>query len=259
MKRILSSILFLLLACTDLLAWGQLGHRVIGEVAYAYLSPRARRQADAILGQHGLVYYSNWADEIKSDSTIYPDAYDWHYQNLDSGLSDSLIGTMMTDFPKDNGRMFMKLDSLSSVLSQHRTDTDALWWYVHLVSDFYCPMHTAHSDDRGGNRVRMKWFGEPTNLHTVWDTHLLRSQGYSYTEYARFLIATYGRDRKTIERRSLSEQLVINYHLCSAIYDYQPTWDGNTYHYIYRWHQAMEYQLYTAGVRLARALNLIYK
>lgn len=259
MKRIVLSILFLVFVCTDLLAWGQMGHRVIGEVAYTYLTPKARRKTDALLGYNGLIYLSNRADEIKSDTTIYPDSYDWHFQDLDAGLSDSALVAMWTDFPKENGRLFMKLDSLSRVLIEHRNDTDALWLYIHLIGDFYCPMHIAHSTDLGGNRVKMKWFGEPTNLHTVWDTHIIQSQGYSYTEYADYLIATYGADKKTIERRTLAEQTLINYQLCNAIYDYQSTWDGNTYHYIYRWHGPMEYQLYAAGVRLARALNLIYK
>ena len=56
------------------------------------------------------------------------------------------------------------------------------------------------------------------------------------------------------------EELVLrNYHFTEAIYEYQQTWDGNTYHYIYRWHTPMEEQLHIAGIRLAKALNELYK
>lgn len=257
MRKVGICLLLLVFACTDLWAWGQKGHRIIGEVAYTYLSPVARRKTDAVLGRHGLVYYANRPDEIKSD-TIYLDSSDWHYQDLDAGLTDEAVAAMWTDYPDVGGRLLMKLDSLTTVLKQNPKDQDALWFVVHLMGDLYCPMHTAHLDDKGGNEVKMKWFGDRTNLHTVWDTKLIEARGYSYTEYAEFLIDTYGAERRPIEQKKPAELLVANYHLCNAIYDYQAGWDGNTYHYIYRWHEPMEHQLYTAGVRLAKLLNSIY-
>ena len=69
----------------------------------------------------------------------------------------------------------------------------------------------------------------------------------------------YGHERKAIEAATDAELLVESYHLTEAIYAYQQTWDGNTYHYIYRWHQDCERQLYIAGIRLAQLLNSIYK
>ena len=44
-----------------------------------------------------------------------------------------------------------------------------------------------------------------------------------------------------------------------GMYGSLQTWDGNTYHYIYRWRTEMEEQLYIAGIRLAKLLNEIYK
>jgi len=114
-------------------------------------------------------------------------------------------------------------------------------------------------DDKGGNAVKMKWFSNHTNLHSVWDTKLIDSQGYSYTEYALMIEDMYGKERKAIEAATDEELLLQTYHLTEAIYNYQENWDGNTYHYIYRWHQACEEQLYIAGIRLAKLLNSIYK
>ena len=105
----------------------------------------------------------------------------------------------------------------------------------------------------------MKWFREETRLHTVWDTHLIESQGYSYTEYAEKLELEYGWAKKYIDAQTDAELLLDTYHLTSDIYTYQATWDGNTYHYIYRWRTEMEEQLYIAGIRLAKLLNEIYK
>ena len=126
---------------------------------------------------------------------------------------------------------------------------------VHLSGDRYCPMHMAHMDDKGGNAVKMKWFGRETNLHSVWDSKLIDSQGYSYTEYAQKLEREYAHKQREIEQATDAELLLMSYHVTEEIYRYQQTWDGNAYHYIYRWRQPMEYQLYVAGIRLAKLLN----
>ena len=56
-----------------------------------------------------------------------------------------------------------------------------------------------------------------------------------------------------------AQMLIYTYHLTDQVYDYQTTWDGNAYHYAYRWMEPMEWQLYMAGIRLAARLNAIYR
>lgn len=246
-------------------SWGQEGHRIIAKIAYDNLSKKARKSVDTILGKGGMIYWTNWPDEIKSD-TIYSNSHDWHYQDFDGGLSDAVVADALTNYPKEGGNLFRALDSLAQVLTNNQPSSDiktnhTLRFFIHLSGDRYCPMHMAHMDDKGGNAVKMAWFSKNnnTNLHTVWDTKLIESQGYSYTEYAEMLEWRYDDQRRAIEQMSSKDLLLHNYHLTEAIYAYQQTWDGNTYHYIYRWHEPMEYQLYIAGIRLAQTLNEIYK
>lgn len=247
----------MLLLPANLWAWGQKGHRIIAEVAYHYLSCGARSKIDKVLGKHGMVYFANWPDEIKSD-TLYPTSHDWHFQDLDGGLSDSAVVAALTDYPKVGGNLFRATDSIRALLKVDPKNHDALVFLIHFAGDRYCPMHIGHKDDLGGNRVKMKWFGSNTNLHTVWDTKLIDSQGYSYTEYAAFLIDKYGSEYKNVSKLTEADLILQSYHLTSEIYDYQQTFDGNTYHYIYKFHQPMEWQLYKAGVRLAVWLEEIY-
>ncbi|MCR5050992.1 MAG: S1/P1 nuclease [Paludibacteraceae bacterium] len=241
-------------------AWGQEGHRIIAKIAYDHLSRKACKSIDSIMGKRGMLYWANWPDEIKSD-TIYPTSHDWHYQDFDGGMSDSQVADALVHYPKEGGNLFRALDSLVAVAKAGKADVYTLRFIIHLSGDRYCPMHTAHMDDKGGNAVRMAWFSknQNTNLHAVWDTKLIESQGYSYTEYAQMIEDTYAGQRKSIEQMTDSQLLVNNYHFTESIYRYQETWDGNTYHYIYRWHQPMEQQLYIAGIRLAKLLNEIYK
>lgn len=267
MKRILFPLLAALCLSVyslPVLSWGQEGHRIIAKIAYDNLNSGTRKHVDKLLGKQGIVYYANWPDEIKSD-TIYPTSYDWHFQDFDGGLTDSTVVAALTDYPKEGGNLFCVTDSLKALVKSDRyaklslhEQQDVLKFIVHLEADRFCPMHTAHMDDHGGNRVKMKWFGRETRLHTVWDTNLIESQGYSYTEFAQMLEHAYGWQKRAIREMRAEELLVRNYHFTEDIYTYQETWDGNTYHYIYRWHKPMEEQLYIAGIRLAQLLNNLY-
>ncbi len=235
-------------------AWGPKGHRIVAQVAYDYLNNKARKQMDKVLGKHGMVYLSTWPDEIKSD-TIYPTSFTCHYQDLDGGMSDAEVVATLTNYPQEGGDLWMALDSLEAYISKNPNSRDALVFYVHLYADRYCPMHTAHLDDQGGNKVKLKWFGQNTSLHSVWDSKLIENKGFSYTEYANYLHDVYGKEYKAIKKLTEQETLLHTYHLTDAIYQYQSIWSGNSYHYAYQWSQAVEYQMYLAGVHLAQILN----
>ena len=256
MKRV--TVFFVLLAmATNILAWGPKGHRIVAQVAYDLLDAKARKQVDKLLGTRGMIYLSTWPDEIKSD-TIYPTSFTCHYQDLDGGMSDSAVVATLRDYPEEGGDLFMALDSLELVLQRKAPHKDALVFYVHLMADRFCPMHMAHLDDKGGNAVRMKWFGQNTNLHSVWDSKIIENKGFSYTEYASYLHDVYGNQRKVILQMSDEETLLYTYHLTDEVYRYHSTWSGNAYHYAYRWTAATEYQMYMAGVKLAQSLNNIF-
>ena len=240
-----------------LMAWGPKGHRIIAEVAYSHLCKKTISQVDALLGKHGMINWVNWADEIKSD-TIYPYSFTWHFQDLDAGMSDEAVAATLINYPKEGGEMWRALDSLKAELQKDKRNIDALKFFIHITGDTYCPMHVAHIDDRGGNSVKMKWFGTPTNLHRVWDENMIDSRGFSYTEYAKFLCDKYDVKGKGRSLQSRADDLVKTYHLTCAVYDWQAAGDTNTYHYIYRFKEEMEWQLYVAGLRLADELNGLY-
>lgn len=262
MKRFVSVFVFvaaLLSAAPSALAWGPKGHRIVAQIAYDNLTCRARKQVDAILGKQGMIYLSTWPDEIKSD-TIYPNSFVWHFQDLNPGMTDSaLVAALITDYPKVGGEQFRAMDSLYVLLQHDKKNHDALVFYVHLSGDRFCPMHVGHLDDLGGNRVKMRWFGQNTNLHAVWDSKLIEYKGFSYTEYAAYLHNIYDHRRKEVLQMTDQQMLIDTYHLTGEIYDYQTSWDGNAYHYAYRWMDPMEWQLYMAGIRLAARLNAIYR
>ena len=246
--------------CVPAYGWGQEGHRIIAKIAYDHLKGRTRKKVDKIIGERGMIYWANWADEIKSDN-IYPHSIKdgWHFQDLNAGMSDSLVADVLTHYPVEGGNLFRALDSLEIEIAGEKVlplnENHILRFIIHLNGDRYCPMHIAHMDDKGGNTVRMKWFGRDTNLHAVWDSKIIESQGYSYTEYAQMIEDEYKDMKREIMNKSDEQLLVDSYHLTEAIYQHMQVWDGNTYRYIYTWRQPMERQLYIAGIRIAKWLN----
>ena len=257
MKRITLLLFISVVFVTNLFAWGAQGHRIVAAVAYDNLTCKARHHVDKVLGTRGIIYYSTWPDDIKSD-TIYPTSGDWHYQDLDANMSDSALMATLTHYPTKGGNLFRVTDSLINVLQHDNTQQDALKFIVHFVADRFCPMHIAHMDDHGGNRVKMKWFGQNTNLHSVWDAKIIEYNKYSYSEYATYLEDTFGDEKKEIKKLSREDELRYNYQLVDSIYQYQQTWSGNTYHYAYHWSYLMNRQLYMAGIKLSMLLNNLY-
>src|SRR5882757_1710213 len=70
------------------MAWGAEGHRIAGQIADSYLTPKARAAIKAILGNESIAMTSNWADFIKSDPA-YNYLYNWHFIDLDKSYSSA--------------------------------------------------------------------------------------------------------------------------------------------------------------------------
>ncbi|NND00600.1 MAG: hypothetical protein HKN85_10505, partial [Gammaproteobacteria bacterium] len=73
----------------------------------------------------------------------------------------------------------------------------ALAFFVHFIGDVHQPLHVGRRADFGGNKIEVKWFGEATNLHKVWDELLIASMELSFTELATFLNRVSSEDQQS--------------------------------------------------------------
>jgi len=158
--------------------WGKEGHQIVATIAAKNLNSIASGIVTQFIAKKTL-----------SDIAPLPDAYDhtsegaWsapcHYVNMPRGAPNFTMG----DCP---GCCVVKaIQNYTTILSSNEKDPSpcdldttvepcALEFIVHFVGDIHQPLHVGYGDDRGGNTVKVSWFGSTTyNLHQVWDEEII--------------------------------------------------------------------------------------
>ena len=108
------------------------------------------------------------------------------------------------------------------------------------------------ADDRGGNGVEVMWFTEKTNLHSVWDSHLIEDEKLSFSEFAAFI------DHPTLEEIRLWQSATYTDWIKESQGERDKVYrigDGRlSYPYAFQSKPLVKRRLVQAGVRLAGLL-----
>jgi hypothetical protein len=234
-------------------AWGPTGHRVTGAVAEKYLSKKARRAIGRILDGQSLAVASTWMDEIRSDAT-YDYMADWHWVTIPDGH------TYRSSARNTNGDIIETLEriirELKSKTLNTAEETERLKMLIHLVGDLHQPLHVGTKDDRGGNDIKVRWFGNASNLHKVWDSDMIDDTRLSYTELAASLEIPPADAVRQWQTGTVEIWAAENQAYEKTLYDYG---DGRLgYRYSYVNLPVVRKRLLQAGVRLAGIINDLY-
>jgi hypothetical protein len=158
-------------------AWGPRGHRLVAEIAWRHLTPEAKKRVRELLRQgETLSTISTWPDEIRAERKW---TSRWHYVNIPR---EAKAFDRARDCPTrpEGDCVVAAIERVESTLQDPRAPREdrreALSFLVHLVGDLHQPLHSTDDRDRGGNDRKVSWFGRPTNLHRVWDDHVLEDQ-----------------------------------------------------------------------------------
>ena len=241
-------------------AWGIEGHRITGQIADSYLTSKAKKAIRNILGDTSIAIASNWADFIKSDSTLhYLDS--WHYINLEDNLNyEAMQAYLNKDTATD---AYTKLNFLATQLKNKKLPLDSQRFYlrmlIHIAEDLHQPMHVSREEDLGGNKIKLMWFGEPANLHSVWDEKLISYQQLSYTEYADVINHATKQLITEWQRQPISQWLYDSYVIAQQLYSEIKEPDQKlSYRYNFDHVAILNQQLLKGGVQLAGLLNSIF-
>lgn len=200
--RIIRLLALVALLPTPLFAWGAKGHAVVAEIAERGLSPNVAQQVRELVfgaplrdsaslpddwraqetrgerqGNTGALHYSNIPNEIAT----FDRARDCKEENCVVGGIEKYLAVLKDKTqPKDKRR-------------------EALIFVVHFIGDIHQPLHSAGGQvkndqtglmepDLGGNRVKVRYLGVETNLHSAWDSMLIEWGPATVDEYATRLL-----------------------------------------------------------------------
>lgn len=255
MKVKFLSILFIIVFCSSQsFAWGKIGHRVVGEIASVYISKKAKKHLDKILSGHSMAEVSNWMDDIKSDEH-YDYATTWHWVTIPDGQ------TYETSEINPKGDIITTINRLILELKDggltFEEEAQHLKMLIHLVGDIHQPLHIGNGNDLGGNKVEVKWFWNKSNLHRVWDSEMIDSKQYSYTELTKLVNKINKDELKAYQNDPISDWYKEAMGLREQVYNF-PEGGSLGYEYSYQNWDTVKLQLLKGGIRLAKIINEIY-
>ena len=247
-------IIISLIGTLSFLNWGSTGHRALAEVASFYLTENAKKKINEILDGETIVTASMYADDIKSDSR-YDKYYNWHFINME--LDEDYEDTV----PSEKGDVFIAINKCLDILeSDSVTDSEKSFYLkllIHFIGDLHQPMHIGRGEDRGGNRVYVKWFGRNSNLHRVWDSEMINGYNMSYSELAKNL-PTPEKLEIEFERDDLIGWVNEIHSYTRKIYNGVSIDDNLGYEYQYENFQTVRDLILKGGLRLASVLNYLF-
>lgn len=190
-------------------AWGELGHRLVGDLAQSHLTPAARAGVAALLldePEPTLGGVAMWADNLRgNDPARFKETSRWHYVAMPEGICRF---DAARDCP-DGECVIGAIEAQTRILADRTQTTqarrDALKFVVHFVGDAHQPLHANNRPDRGGNefQITLRTVIQPeayaadryiggimeTNLHSIWDYYVLAGARLDRSQYARRLDA----------------------------------------------------------------------
>lgn len=158
------------------LAWGELGHNVVGEIAERILAESDRPTLSAVQGIIGLEpmqIAAAWPDKVRDDQRYSPFS-PYHFATT---FRDA---TKHAD--KDLSTVFSKYPAVVNDTTLPMAERAiALRFIIHMVGDAHQPLHVGNEFDAGANACTVvfapdaKGKSERTNLHKIWDTDILNT------------------------------------------------------------------------------------
>lgn len=241
-------------------AWSEDGHRIVCAIACKELAPETRARVGAVLRKDPAPTFAEacvWADAIRSDPA-HDRARPHHDVNAPAGAAGI---DLARDCPPKAGCVIRAIATHIGILRDPRAaaaDTAAAVKFLgHFVGDIHQPLHAGRAEDRGGGAIRVRFLGEETSLHEVWDGGLIAGMGLDWPALADRLHAGILDAERVTWRRSDAHDWAAESHQLAMTRAYaapEGGWIPGPDHVARNAPEVAE-QLRKAGVRLAWTLQ----
>ena len=265
-RTLLTTVIALVIACTSVTAaaFGPNGHRIVAQIAEDHLTPKAKANIDKITKGRPLAMLATWPDDIRSDKA-WNFAKPWHFLSIDDGDTFAELKRSDGTNVRDALNVLEALERFELQLRNAKITGENRWqalaFYIHFMGDIHQPLHVGRTDDFGGNSIAVKWFGNLSNLHSVWDSGLIENQYLSFQEYADFLDGVSAEDEKQWQSSDYLDYAKESKAVRQAVYDFgfqKTQLPDLSYDYSYKKLDILNARIQRAGIRLAGRLNSIY-
>ena len=174
----------------QVLAWGQQGTALVGELAQRQLTPEAKAEAGRLLGlikQNDFAVVANWAGNLDKNPQTRELWEKTKNQRLVIYKTDDCAFQLPRDCP-DGACSVVAIErnrnALADPKAPEQTRLMALLFLIHHASDASSPLNNSFKDDKGGYDFPVKAGGKTWNLRQVWDDFLLGSAKLDVKAYA---------------------------------------------------------------------------
>lgn len=236
--------------------WGQKGHDATAYIAEQHISQATADSIAALFDGNSIVYWANWLDNA-SHGPEYAYTKTWHYKNIAQGVDYE-----DAELNPDGDVVTATREQIAILTNPEAPREDkvlALKILVHVLGDMHQPMHMARPDDRGGNNVKLQFFGRDANLHGIWDGSIMNSgHSWSYTEWQQQLDRLNPVAEAQTTSGNIDDWAKETYLIATSVYDYFLEGCKVSYDEVATWTPVIEGQILRGGLRLARVLNAIF-
>lgn len=200
MRSAFSLVVSLPLMASSAFGWGCEGHQTIALIARAHLTPAASAAVDRLLRENPIdpdlkrycmdrpadpmADVATWADDTRNvEKTA-----EWHYINIPLAVETGSVpekDALKWCAPLADGKPGCIVTAIETEWAILRDPAQApaarakaLRYVIHFVGDIAQPLHDVENRDQGANCTSVQYFTEekPRNLHSIWDTQLIRRE-----------------------------------------------------------------------------------
>lgn len=159
-------------------AWGPVAHEAVALIAEKNLTVKTEQAVGQILGGRKLVEVATWPDAIRQ-SAEWQHTKSYHFTHVPDRTPYLLYVKNESKDSLAKGDVVRAILKAAATLRSRQTRREdranAVAFLTHFIGDLHQPLHTGRKEDRGGNEISVSWFGKRSNLHQIWDSHILET------------------------------------------------------------------------------------
>lgn len=248
MKKVVFILIIAVISVTKASAWGKRGHGIVADIAMRMLDENTRVKVEKYIGDMTPGQAGNWMDDVRSDHR-YDYMKPWHYVNVDQGKSYE--HTKEQNVISQLERVAEELKDMKK-MSDDDIRIDILVAF-HLVGDMHQPLHVGYGVDKGGNDIKVKYKGNMTNLHRVWDTEIIETANITLADCLKLMKSFSKEDIAMLTAVNPESWMRQPRSKLNAVYSFKDNTIDDEY--VARNRKIIEEELLLGGLRLAAFLK----